>query len=115
MRALLAVGADVGARGGAWGWTALHVAASRGDVEAARLLVQAGVAVDARSTLQQWTPLHVAAERGSVAVARLLLGANADPNARDGGGWTLLHLVARYGGSGGCPAGGGGRQGGHNW
>ncbi|XP_049945565.1 speckle-type POZ protein-like [Schistocerca serialis cubense] len=97
LRALLADGADVEARGGVWGWTALHCAAHRGDVEVAWLLVEAGAAVDARDSWWQRTPLHVAAMWGGTAVARLLLRATADPNARDGRGWTPLHWAAANG------------------
>ncbi|XP_046984158.1 integumentary mucin C.1-like [Schistocerca americana] len=97
LRALLAAGTDVGARGG-WGWTALHWAAVRGDVEVARLLVEAGADVNAReSSREQMMPLHLAAERGGAAVARLLLQANADPNVRDSDGWTPLHWAAYSG------------------
>ncbi|XP_047100871.1 ankyrin repeat domain-containing protein 65-like [Schistocerca piceifrons] len=97
LRALLAAGTDVEARGG-WGWTALHWAAVRGDVEVARLLVEAGADVNAReSSREQMMPLHLAAERGGAAVARLLLQANADPNVRDSDGWTPLHWAAYSG------------------
>ncbi|XP_046983059.1 ankyrin repeat domain-containing protein 65-like [Schistocerca americana] len=97
LRVLLAEGADVEARGRVWGWTALHCAAHRGDVEVAWLLVEAGAGVDARDSWWQRTPLHVAAMRGGTAVARLLLRATADPNARDGRGWTPLHWAAANG------------------
>ncbi|XP_049797303.1 poly [ADP-ribose] polymerase tankyrase-1-like [Schistocerca nitens] len=98
LRALLAAGADVGARAGLEGRTALHWAACRGDVEAARLLLEAGAAVDAREIKgKQKTPLHLAAEEGDAAVTRLLLRATADPNARDCRGWRPLHLAATYG------------------
>ncbi|XP_049769343.1 poly [ADP-ribose] polymerase tankyrase-1-like [Schistocerca cancellata] len=98
LRALLAAGADVGARAGLEGRTALHWASRRGDVEAARLLLEAGAAVDAREIKgKQRTPLHLAAEEGGAAVARLLLRATADPNARDCRGWRPLHLAAAYG------------------
>ncbi|XP_046983137.1 ankyrin repeat and protein kinase domain-containing protein 1-like [Schistocerca americana] len=84
LRALLAAGADVGARAGLEGRTALHWAARKGDVEAVRLLLEAGAAVDAREIKgKQRTPLHLAAEQGGAAVVRLLLRATADPNARD--------------------------------
>ncbi|XP_047105176.1 BTB/POZ and MATH domain-containing protein 3-like [Schistocerca piceifrons] len=91
LRALIAAGADVGARGW-WERTALHWAARRGDVEAARLLVGAGAAVDARSD-GGWTPLHVAALNGRAEVAAALLVAGADRGATTGDGETALDLA----------------------
>ncbi|XP_049944435.1 uncharacterized protein LOC126426581 [Schistocerca serialis cubense] len=93
LRALIAAGADVGARG-VWGQTALHWAAWRGDVEAAGLLVGAGAAVDAR-TDGGWTPLHVAADYGRAEVAAALLVAGADRGATTGDGWGTALDVAR--------------------
>ncbi|XP_047100801.1 ankyrin repeat domain-containing protein 65-like [Schistocerca piceifrons] len=95
LRALIAAGADVGARGGR-GWTALHWAADRGDVEAARLLVGAGAAVDARDSWG-WTPLHYAAVNGRAEVAAALLVAGADRGATTGdGGQTALDIAREY-------------------
>ncbi|XP_046983296.1 uncharacterized protein LOC124553484 [Schistocerca americana] len=92
LRALIAAGADVGARG-RWRWTALHWAARRGDVEAARLLVGAGAAVDARDG-GGWTPLHWAAVKGHAEVAAALLVAGADRGATAGdSGRTALDLA----------------------
>ncbi|XP_046983444.1 poly [ADP-ribose] polymerase tankyrase-1-like isoform X1 [Schistocerca americana] len=91
LRALIAAGADVEARGGL-GRTALHWAAGRGDVEAARLLVGAGAAVDARDD-DGWTPLHVAAYNGRAEVAAALLVAGADRGATTRGGQTALDLA----------------------
>ncbi|XP_046983501.1 neurogenic locus notch homolog protein 4-like [Schistocerca americana] len=95
LRALIAAGADVGARGGG-GWTALHWTAARGGVEAARLLVGAGAAVDARSD-GGWTPLHYAAANGRAEVAAALLVAGADRGATAGdGGQTALDLARQW-------------------
>ncbi|XP_046984023.1 BTB/POZ and MATH domain-containing protein 3-like [Schistocerca americana] len=96
LRALIAAGADVEARGVPWGWTALHWAARRGDVEAARLLVGAGAAVDARDD-NGWTPLHVAALSGRAEVAAALLVAGADRGATTRRGETALDLARESG------------------
>ncbi|XP_049769448.1 ankyrin repeat domain-containing protein 65-like [Schistocerca cancellata] len=91
LRALIAAGAHVGARGGG-GQTALHWAAQRGDVEAARLLVGAGAAVGARNG-GGWTPLHVAAFYWQADVAAALLDAGADRGATTGDGRTALDMA----------------------
>ncbi|XP_049772726.1 protein roadkill-like [Schistocerca cancellata] len=94
LRALIAAGADVGARDGG-GWTALHKAAVRGEVEAVRLLVGAGAAVAARST-GGWTPLHYAAANGHAEVAAALLDAGADRGATTALGQTALDIAWQY-------------------
>ncbi|XP_047101139.1 ankyrin-2-like isoform X4 [Schistocerca piceifrons] len=92
LRALIDAGADPGARGEWREFTALHWAAWRGDVEAARLLVGAGAAVDARDDDRR-TPLHWAAHSGHAQVAAALLAAGADRGARAGDGRTALALA----------------------
>ncbi|XP_047101524.1 ankyrin repeat domain-containing protein 23-like [Schistocerca piceifrons] len=92
LRALIAAGADLGARGEWRGLTALHWAARRGDVEAARLLVGAGAAVDARDDYGL-TPLHVAALSGRAEVAAALLVAGADRGATTRAGDTALDIA----------------------
>ncbi|XP_046984057.1 BTB/POZ and MATH domain-containing protein 3-like [Schistocerca americana] len=93
LRALIAAGAHVAARGGG-GQTALHWAARRGGVEAARLLVGAGAAVDARDD-DGWTPLHYAALSGHAEVAAALLDAGAGRGATTRGGETALDIARR--------------------
>ncbi|XP_049829204.1 ankyrin-3-like [Schistocerca gregaria] len=96
LQKLLASGADVGARN--WlGMTALHWAALRGDLEAARSLVECGADVDVLTTLLQVTPLHMASLRGFTEMVQLLLASSADPKLRAEGGVTPLHLAALSG------------------
>ncbi len=80
------------------GWTALHLAAFFGHLEAARALLNKGAVVNARSTnAMKNMPLHAAAAGRSVAVVKLLLERGASVNAQQHGGWTTLHAAAASG------------------
>ena len=76
------------------GWTALHLAAFFGHVEAARRLVAAGADVCAvsRNSLAN-TPLHAATAGKHSAVALLLLDAGADAGVLDAGGHTAERIA----------------------
>ena len=97
LRELLKQGADVNAAQGD-GMTALHWAATHGDVDDARMLVSAGARVDALTRNGNYTPLHLAAKAGSAKAIRTLLGAGANANAKtSSGGATPLHFAAAQG------------------
>ena len=88
-------GVDVNARQGD-GATALHWAAHRNDLEAARVLIDAGATVGAANALGA-TPLWLAAMNGSAAMVARLLAAGADANAALMMGETPLMAAARGG------------------
>jgi uncharacterized protein len=97
IRALLKQGADVNAAQGD-GMTALHWSASKGDVDALRMLIYAGARVDAVTRNGNYTPLHLAAKAGNLAAVRALLDAGADVSAKtSSGGASPLHLAAAQG------------------
>jgi ankyrin repeat protein len=80
------------------GWTALHLAAFFGHVEAVRLLLDAGAPVSAvSSNSMRNTPLHAASAGGHSASALLLIERGADVHAADAGGHTPLHIAAENG------------------
>ena len=95
VEALLAAGADVMARE-ATGMTPLHRAADLccRDCSGSCFAVSIATIVDPYSTSGE----HLRPKRPNldrdIAVLRALLTAGADPNARDGLGWTPLHFVA---------------------
>jgi hypothetical protein len=84
IRKLIAEGADVNAPD-KHGQTALMWAARKGDVEAARLLVDARADLDVRDcTSAGWTPLMHAIHKNQNELALLLIERGADVNARAG-------------------------------
>ena len=97
LRALLKQGADVNAAQGD-GMTALHWAASHGDLDEARMLISAGARVDVVTRNGNYTPLHLAARSGNATVIRALLDAGADVSVKtSSGGAQPIHLAAAQG------------------
>ena len=93
----IAQGADPRWRNGA-GETGLHLAAWRGHVRVARLLLDSGWELEVSgSGGYQGTPLHCAAGRGRVAVISLLVERGADTDCRDPQLETPLHWAAERG------------------
>lgn len=68
------------------GWTILHAAVRRGDLQGTRLALQHGYDPNKATDDALWTPLWVAACFGNSEITRLLLdaGANADAVTRSG-------------------------------
>lgn len=81
-RLLIDAGVDVNLPKTGTHQTALHIAAERGSVEVAALLIEESADVDARTDIET-TPLHIAAEADRLRVVRLLIKAGADNEARD--------------------------------
>lgn len=73
------------------GYTPLHVAVLRKDVELVQLLLRAGADLNKAEPSCGRTPLHLAVEAQSPELAELLLRAGADPAARGYGGRTPLY------------------------
>ena len=94
VRALLEQGADVNLAEGD-GMTALHWAASKGDVEVARLLVARGANVKAATRLGSFTPLHLAAQAGSAPIIALLAAHGADGRRGHADGRDAAHVRRR--------------------
>ena len=80
------------------GWTALHLAAYFGRLDAVRLLLNKGASVKARSTnAMENMPLHAAAAGRHAGVIKLLLEFGAPADAQQSGGWVALHAAAQNG------------------
>ncbi|KAI8379069.1 ankyrin repeat-containing domain protein [Radiomyces spectabilis] len=73
-----------------------HYAASKGNVEVCRLLLEHKAAVNAINKIKQ-TPLHRAAAQGSTPLVNALLHAKARLNPKDFEGNTPLHLACEEG------------------
>ncbi|MDC8756963.1 ankyrin repeat domain-containing protein [Janthinobacterium fluminis] len=85
--ALLAKGAQVNQTG----WTALHYAASAGDNDIVRVLLERHAYIDAESPTKI-TPLMLAAREGQDRTVRLLLDEGADATLKSAHGWTAAQF-----------------------
>jgi ankyrin repeat protein len=80
------------------GFTALHLAAFFGQLEATAVLLEHGASPDVvAGNGSLLRPLHSAATGGHAAIVGLLLERGADPNARQQGGYVPLHSAAGRG------------------
>lgn len=80
---LVGAGADIEARDGSCGWTALHDASAEGSLCAIIALVGYKAEKNALD-MKGRTPLHLASEAGQVLAARALVDARVDSNLRFG-------------------------------
>jgi ankyrin repeat protein len=79
--------------------TPLHFATRRGNLKAARVLLEHGAIVDVQDNKGS-TPLHVASQYGNVEFSCLLLEHGADVHALDNNHSTPLHCMLQYGSTG---------------
>jgi ankyrin repeat protein len=77
--------------------TPLHIAAGKGNVSVARLLIQNGAEVNAKLSDNGFTSLHLAAGNGHEKVAELLIAKGADINAKSMYGETPIDLAMSNG------------------
>jgi ankyrin repeat protein len=96
VRDLLKQGVDVNAAQGD-GMTALHWAASLGDLELTEMLLVAGANVRATTRINGYTPLFVASRSGNANIVAALLASGSDAKAVSVTGSTPLMLASASG------------------
>ena len=84
---------DVNTKGGEYGITPLHLAASWDSLKVAELLISSGADLEAKDNDGD-TPLHLAARDNSLAVSELLISSGAEVDVKDNRGLTPLHFAA---------------------
>jgi truncated hemoglobin YjbI len=92
VRALVRSGANVNANDGVKHCTALHMAARRGNLEIAEVLLDCGADIDARDSLGD-TPLRRAVNCDKIRVASLLLARGADVHSIGSKGLTPVQAA----------------------
>jgi ankyrin repeat protein len=91
VRALIDKGAEVNKKG----WAPLHYAASTGNDEIVKMLLEASAYIDAASP-NGTTPLMMAARGGFVSTITLLVDQGADPTLKNQLGLTAADFAKRY-------------------
>lgn len=81
----------------AMGWTWLHIAATKNQLEIAKVLVDNGADLSVRHRMTKATPLAQAALSGSTEVVKFLLSKGADPNVKLRANVSLLRAVRDQG------------------
>lgn len=94
---LIEHGADPNAAHRNLGYSPIHRAASRGDVELLAYLLEIGVRPDVPAKGFSWQPIHYAVDAGQVGMVKYLLEHGAKVDAGTFTGQTPLHLAASSG------------------
>ena len=89
-----AIGTTLASQAGTNDWTALHTAASAGDMCTAKILLRRHPEYLNANEAGLHTPLHVAVFDGQTEIATALVAGGANVNAVDICGWTPLHTAA---------------------
>jgi uncharacterized protein len=92
VKLLIAKGAEINKPG----WTPLHYAATNGQLEVARLLIEQHAFIDAMSP-NKTTPLMMAARQKNPTIARFLVDEGADPTQRNEAGLSVADYFLRHG------------------
>ena len=79
------------------GWTPLLLAASKGNIDIATLLLDADADIDYKDPNTGWTALHIALYRKDIALASWLIEQGADLNIPDNEGLLPLQIAAYIG------------------
>jgi ankyrin repeat protein len=77
------------------GWTPLHYACTKGQLEVAQFLISNGATVDSRS-LNGTTPLMMAVQSGNEQLVKFLLDNGADLQAKNNLGMTAIDIADIY-------------------
>lgn len=78
-------------------WSALQMAADKGQLDIVKLLVERGAEIEYRHPVNKMTALHLAAYSGHNDVVKYLLSKGADPNLKMSRGVSILRAVKDQG------------------
>ncbi|HZV98438.1 MAG TPA: ankyrin repeat domain-containing protein [Methylophilaceae bacterium] len=74
-------------------WSALQIAANKGQLAVVKLLVEKGAEIDYKHPITKMTALHLAAYDGYEDVVKYLLSKGADPNLKMRGNVSIVRAV----------------------